>query len=203
MKTYLLLLLLLLSSLGATPTFAHGGEDHGEAAKVSTAAGAQYFSVSSASDQFEVLLRYEPLKPGGPAHLRLFLSDFATNVPIKGAKLTFTVPEDDKVQLKTTAQGPGEYLLEGTFPKAQNYSLTVSIVAGERADLLLLEGIAVGKELPHTDEPAAATPWLTWKTALLLLSVFLAGVGVAALLFRRRRPAAPTISAPHYHEPPV
>ena len=188
------LFLLLWPLLVATAALAHGGEDHGDA-KATTPAGATTFSAVATSEQFEVLLRYAPLKPGADADMRLFLSDFATNAPIKGAKFIFTSPEDPKLKFETTEKGPGEYLVETTFPAKKAYSMTVQVSAGAQADLLLLEGLVVGKELPVEAAPAAtAQPWLTWKTGLLLLGTFLLGVAAAALLIRRRRPAPEVIA---------
>ena len=188
-------LLLLLFWLAGVPAWAHGGEDHG-AAKAATPAGATYFSAAAASEQFEVLLRYSPLKPGGDADMRVFLSDFATNAPIKGAQFVFTSPEDPKLKFKTTEKGPGEYLVETTFPAKKAYSLTVQVTAGDRADLLLLEGIAVGKELPVAAAPAAAAPSIfsSWKTILALVGAFVLGIGLTAALLRRRRSEAPLTS---------
>ena len=188
------LFLLLWPLLVATAALAHGGEDHGDA-KAATPAGATTFSAVATSEQFEVLLRYAPLKPGAGADMRLFLSDFATNAPIKGAKFIFTSPEDPKLKFETTEKGPGEYLVETTFPAKKAYSMTVQVSAGTQADLLLLEGLVVGKELPVAAAPVAmAQPWLTWKTGLLLLGTFLLGVAAAALLIRRRRPASEVIT---------
>ena len=188
------LFLLLWPLLVATTALAHGGEDHGDA-KAATPAGATTFSAVATSEQFEVLLRYAPLKPGADADMRLFLSDFATNAPIKGAKFIFTSPEDPKLKFETTEKGPGEYLVETTFPAKKAYSMTVQVSAGAQADLLLLEGLVVGKELPVAAAPVAmAQPWLTWKTGLLLLGTFLLGVAAAALLIRRRRPAPEVIT---------
>jgi len=189
-----ILFLLLWPLLVATAALAHGGEDHGDA-KAATPAGATTFSAVATSEQFEVLLRYAPLKPGADADMSLFLSDFATNAPIKGAKFIFTSPEDPKLKFETTEKGPGEYLVETTFPAKKAYSMTVQVSAGAQADLLLLEGLVVGKELPVAAVPAAmAQPWLTWKTGLLLLGTFLLGVAAAALLIRRRRPAPEVIA---------
>ena len=189
------LFLLLWPLLVATAALAHGGEDHGDAKAAATPAGATTFSAVATSEQFEVLLRYAPLKPGADADMRLFLSDFATNAPIQGAKFIFTSPEDPNLKFETTEKGPGEYLVETTFPAKKAYSMTVQVSAGTQADLLLLEGLVVGKELPVAAAPAAvAQPWLTWKTGLLLLGTFLLGVAAAALLIRRRRPA-PEVTA--------
>ncbi|RSK37202.1 hypothetical protein [Hymenobacter metallilatus] len=190
------LLFLLLSLLLTGTAYAHGGEDHGDAAKAPTAAGATSFSVAALSEQFEVLLRYEPLEGGQPADLRLFLSDYATNAPIRGAKLTLTNPEDAALKWAVTEQEPGIYLVEGEFPADKAYSFAANIVAGERADLVLLEGIKVGEKLPVVEAPVAATAGLfsSWKTIAALLGAFGLGIGLTALLMRRRAVASVSTS---------
>ena len=184
------LLILLLGLMLSAPAYAHGGEDHGDGAKASTPAGATSFSVAALSEQFEVLLRYEPLEGGKPADLRLFLSDYATNAPIKGAKLTLTNPEDARLKWTVTEKEPGVYLVEGQFPANKTYSFTANIVAGDQADLLLLEGIKVGEKLPVAAPASAAATSLfsSWKTILALAGAFVLGIGLTALLMRRRRP---------------
>ncbi|RYU84820.1 hypothetical protein [Hymenobacter persicinus] len=187
MKQLLILLLGLLVLSSAA--YAHGGEDHGDGAKASTPAGATSFSVAALSEQFEVLLRYEPLEGGKPADLRLFLSDYVTNAPIKGARLTLTNPEDAKLKWAVTEKEPGVYLVEGQFPANKTYSFAANIVAGDKADLLLLEGIKVGEKLPVAAAPAVATSlFSSWKTILALVGAFVLGIGLTALLMRRRRP---------------
>jgi hypothetical protein len=188
MKQLLILLLGLLLLSGAA--YAHGGEDHGDGAKASTPAGATSFSVAALSEQFEVLLRYEPLEGGKAADLRLFLSDYATNAPIKGAKLTLTNPEDASLKWAVTEKEPGIYLVEGQFPANKAYSFAANIVAGDKADLLLLEGIKVGEKLPvAATAPVAATSFFSsWKTILALVGAFVLGIALTALLMRRRRP---------------
>ncbi|GAB2954484.1 hypothetical protein GCM10027048_19890 [Hymenobacter coalescens] len=195
MKHLLILLLGLLLLSGAAR--AHGGEDHGDEAKASTPAGATSFSVAALSEQFEVLLRFEPLEGGEPADLRLFLSDYVTNAPIKGAKLTLTNPEDANLKWAVTEQEPGIYLVEGEFPANKPYSFALNVVAGERADLLLLEGIRVGEKLPvAAAEPAAGSSlFASWKVVLALIGAFALGIGLTALLLRRRR-AVPPVSTP-------
>lgn len=190
------LLILLLGLLLTGTARAHGGEDHGDGPKPGTAAGATSFSVAALSEQFEVLLRYEPLEKGQPADLRLFLSDYATNAPIKGARLTLTNPEDAALKWAVTEQEPGVYLVEGQFPANKRYSFAANVVAGEQADLLLLEGIEVGKKLPVAAGPTAAAPSLfgSWKTILVLVGAFALGIILTVLLLRRRRPQVPQAS---------
>ena len=189
MKNTLLLLLALLLAPGA---WAHGGEDHGAAAKATTAAGATSFSVAALSETFELLLRYEPLEKGQDADLRLFVSDYATNAPIKGAQISVTCPEAPALKFAVSEKEPGAYLVEGNFPANQKYGLAVNLVAGETADLLLLEGIEVGKQLPvAAAAPAAPSIFSSWKTVLLLAGAFGLGIGLTAFLMRRRRQAQP------------
>jgi hypothetical protein len=199
MKNLLLLLLALLLATGAR---AHGGEDHGDAAKPSAGPVATTFSVAALSENFELLLRFEPLTKGKDADMRLFVSDYATNTPIKGAKLTVTCPEAAELKFAVTEKSPGVYLVEGVFPANKKYSLAVNIVAGDKADLMLLAGLEVGKLLPVAAAPAAAGPALigSWKTMLLLFGAFALGIAATALVMRRRRPAAtvPTSSPAVY-----
>ncbi|MCC2547449.1 hypothetical protein LJY25_13420 [Hymenobacter sp. BT175] len=198
------LLLFCLLGLAAPAARAHGGEDHGDEAKASGGPVPTTFSVAALSEKFELLLRYEPLEAGQDAHLRLFVSDYVTNVPIQGAKLTLTTPEDAQLKWTAEAQEPGVYLVEGKFPANKKYSFAVNVVAGNRADLLLLQGIEIGKKLPVTaaaaEEPAGL--FSSWKTLLALAGAFALGVGLTAFFLRRRAgSASSTSTSPRYENP--
>lgn len=179
--------------VGTLPARAHNGDDHGTAPVVA-AAGPRYFTTTAVSDNFELVLRYEPLRAGEPAPLRLFVADFATNVPIHGAKLTLTTTEAPTVRLTATETAPGDYRLTGTFPANRATSIAAQVVAPDgRADLLLLRPVEVGKELPGAADAADDHPahsWLTWHTAGVALGGVLLGVVLTVLLLRRRRRAA-------------
>ena len=185
MKHILLLFLIMFLAAGAR---AHGGEDHGAAASASAGGGATSFSVAALSEKFELLLRFEPLEKGQDAHMRLFVSDYATNAPIKSARLTVTCPEAASLRFAVTEQAAGTYLVEGAFPENKSYSLAVTVVAGNRADLMLLAGIEVGKKLPVAEVPAVAPSFFSSrKNLLLLLGAFVLGIAATALLMRRSR----------------
>jgi hypothetical protein len=193
MKNILLLLLALMLATGAR---AHGGEDHGDEAKASAGGVATSFSVAALSEKFELLLRFEPLEKGQDADMRLFISDYASNAPIKGAKLMVTCPEAANLKFSVSEKSPGSYLVEGNFPENKKYSLAVNVVAGAQADLMLLAGIEVGKKLPVAAVPdAAPTLFSSWKNILLLVGAFVLGIAVTAVLMRRRRPAAPVATS--------
>ncbi len=195
---WLVPLLLLLPGLAD----AHNGEDHGGAGTPPPAPGATHFTTSVSSDNFELVLRYAPLRAGAPATLRLFVSDFVTNVPLHGAKLTLMTTEAPTIRLQATETAPGDYRLTGQFPANRAYALAVQVVAADgRADLLLLKSVEVGKQLPALADSAspAATPWLTWRTALVALGGLLLGAALTAWLLRRRRqpsPIAPSSVSP-------
>ncbi|UOQ50737.1 hypothetical protein [Hymenobacter cellulosivorans] len=201
MKNLLLFLLALLLTTGA---YAHGGEDHGGTAAPSAGPVATTFSVAALSEKFELLLRFEPLEKGTPADMRLFVSDYATNAPVQGAKITVTSPEAADLKFTVTEKAPGSYLVEGQFPVNQKYSLAVNIVAGDRADLMLLSGVEVGKKLPVAAGPAVAAPSLfsSWQNILLLLGAFALGIVLTAFLMRRHhRPATiSTTTSPAEYE---
>ncbi len=202
MKNVLLLFCLL--GLAVPAARAHGGEDHGDEAKASTGPVPTTFSVAALSEKFELLLRYEPLEAGQAAHLRLFVSDYATNAPVPGATLTLTTPEDAQLKWTAEAREPGVYLVEGQFPANKKYSFAVNVVAGGRADLLLLPGIEVGKKLPV---PAAVEEtsglFSSWKTLLALAGAFALGVGLTAFFLRRQARRAISTSTPARYENPA
>ena len=187
MRNIVLLLLLRLA-----PAWAHGGEDHGGTAQASGGAFPTTFSVAALSEKFELLLRFEPLEKGQAADLRLFISDYATNAPIAGATVTTTCPEAPALKFAVSEKEPGSYLVEGSFPENKKYGLAVNVVAGARADLLLLPGLEVGRKLPVAPGPAASSGSLfsSWKTVLALVGAFALGIGLTALLLRRRAAAA-------------
>ncbi len=156
----ILILLLLIPSL----VFAHGGEDHGDAKKEG-AKPAAYFSSEAVSDVYELLAKYQPLMPGKEATLKLFVSDFNSNAPVDSATLQIAVADNPNIKLVVTQIDKGVYEVKGIFPDKKSYNLTVSINSSLGPDLILLNEIAVGKEL---EKPVAAvhadTHWYqsTW-----------------------------------------
>ena len=144
----ILILLLLIPAL----VFAHGGEDHGDAKKEG-AKPAAYFSSEAVSDVYELLAKYQPLMPGKEATLKLFVSDFNSNAPVDSAALQIAVADNPNIKLVVTQIDKGVYEVKGIFPDKKSYNLTVSINSSLGPDLILLNEIAVGKEL---EKPATA-----------------------------------------------
>jgi hypothetical protein len=193
LKITLLLVLLALLQVGP----ARGGT-----AKASGGAFPTTFSVAALSEKFELMLRFEPLEKGKDADMRLFISDYATNAPIKGAKVTITCPEAPALKFAVSEKEPGSYLVESTFPENKKYSLAVNIVAGSQADLMALQGLEVGKKLPVAAVPAHAdgSIFSSWKTILALVGAFALGILLTVLLMRRRTAAPVSTSTPPVYE---
>lgn len=177
---------LLLFVISIMPSVnAHEGHDEAKK-KTPTSGGIAFFSLETASDKYELLLRYDPIHPDEATELTLFLSEYNSNRPIKGATLQVSSPEDAKLKFAITETEPGIYTIATTFPKQQNYTLNVSINGTLGPDLLQIKPIEVGKELPVAE---AVTPQNADFNPLYLLgfvSAFLIGILITYLAMRRR-----------------
>ena len=172
---------------------AHGDDDHG-AATASTGRAMPYFTSQAISEKYELVLHYEPLKPGEAGKLRLYINEFNTNQPVDKATLQISSPDDGKLTIAVKTVGKGVYELTGTFSAKKSYSLTVNLNAGPGADLLLLPGITVGEELPDRltavaasdSAPTAATAHWYENTYVLLGGGLVLGMVLMFVLMRIR-----------------
>ncbi len=139
-----LFFLLLFSPLFA---LAHGGEDHGEA-KTSATKSVTYFSSEASSALYEILAKYSPLKPGEASIIKLYISNFNSNLPLDSAAIQVTVSGNPNIKLTVLKQDKGIYEVKGIFPEKKSYNLTININSDAGPDLMLISGINVGKELP-------------------------------------------------------
>ncbi len=147
---------ILVYLLANTPfVLAHGGEDHG-AANTPTGAFKTYFTSQAVSDKYEILLKFEPLEAGESAKLRLYVNDFTTNRPIEKATLQISSPEDGKLKFEVKPTDKGIYEVSGVFPEKKKYSFTININSEVGPDLLSLQNIEVGKELPQVESQMEA-----------------------------------------------
>lgn len=139
--------------------FAHGGEDHGNAKKTSVSP-VSYFSSESASEIYEVLLKYSPIVPGKETSLRLYLSEYNTNIPIDSAKLEVTVAGNPNIKITVVRFDKGVFELKTTFPEKKAYNLVININSYAGIDLIQLNNIEAGKELAvPTGENSPHSHW--------------------------------------------
>lgn len=175
-------------SAGMTMAWAHGDEvhDHDDAKptpalSVAPSDGAP--RASTASESFEMVVELSPdeAKPS----LTLYIDRFATNEALRDATVEV---ESGTFKGVAKAVAPGVYQLPGqAFSAHGQYPLTVSIQAGDDADLL-----DVMLDTRHHDaapSPATARTF-TWAWALAAI-VASAATG---LFVRRRRAARPHTS---------
>ena len=101
-------LMLLLAALAPSPSFAHGGEDHGDA-KPAVIAGVGP-RMSAQSEAFEIVA-IPTAKDGGK--LRIYLSDLPSNAPIVKAQIEVTRGE---ATIKTT-EAKGFYELDAPWSR--------------------------------------------------------------------------------------
>lgn len=173
-------------------SFAHGGEDHGDAAKP-VATGRNYFSSETSSGLYEVLIKYGEILPGKAGVFTLFLSNAATNAPVDSAEIKLTIADLPNITIVPKRTGNGVYQFTGTFPAANPYSFFVSINAALGPDLMQVEKIEIGKKLTVA-APEAHAPWYasSWFFAIIGLLIGLV-IMYVIMLSKRRRVAAFTL----------
>lgn len=123
------LLMFVLGAFSPLPVHAHGGEDHGDAKPIAALGVGP--RLATGSDLFD-LVALPTAKDGGK--LRIYLSDAATNTPVRGAQIEVTRSD-------TTAkaiEGNGFYELDAPWVKTPaRQDLTFAITVGDASDLLI------------------------------------------------------------------
>lgn len=186
----MLILIFLVLSGGISIPYAYGGgdDDHTHSDESATAPDLhqKYFSTEASSAEYELLLRYEPIEPGKPVHLTLFVSEFVSNKPVNEARIEITAQEDPSITFAIHQEDIGTYSIDTEFPSEQTYSLAVNINGLLGADLLLLQHIDVGEMLPVADEDiSSSTTLINNSNWWMIFIALLAGLGLG-LLFRKR-----------------
>lgn len=181
--------LLFLMPLLTGNAFAHGGEEHDEAAAPGVAVEAGPHA-SAASEDFE----FVAVAQGG--QLLIYLDRFATNEPVAGAAIEI---ESGAFKAVANAVAPGVYTVAGdAFKTPGRHPLTITIEtdakSGGVSDLLsaTLEVAPLA-----TADAAPAKPWpgiagLGPATLALLAAAAVVLLTVGASVLRRRLPRGQT-----------
>ncbi len=134
-------------ALSFAVVYAHGGEDHGEKKPTSTVIQVGYYSAEAISDKYEVLIKYGSLEPGKAAELTLFLSDANSNLPISGAQLKCSNPDDAAQTFLLTPTDSGIYAIHTQFSNGSKPAkIQITIDGALGADLIEVSEIAFGSE---------------------------------------------------------
>lgn len=180
--------LLLVSSLLLTsPAFGHGDEVHGDAAAVAPAASIDSkLGFGSTGNVFEVVVTPTA------EHTAVYVALADTNEPVAGAVVEIEVT-GSTVWAGTAepTNDPGIYLLNWTAPAQGRADLAVTVTVGDKADLLLIQGVmaSIGEPPPAvtgagpTGLAVFSRGWLPWAAGGVLLVLT---AGVVALRSRRR-----------------
>jgi len=173
-RDWQLVVLLALCLLPIVSLNASGGGDHTHAgAKPTGAVNAKtYFSAEAISDKHELFLKYQPITIGEQATLQLFISEYSSNKALDSVTFRITSNEDKNLKFVIARADRGHYEIKVTFAEKKVYSLSVSINSNLGPDLLLLQNIEPGKQLPQVAEEHASS--------LSSSSFFLVGVGLLA-----------------------
>ena len=183
--------LLFLMPLLTGNAFAHGGEEHDEAAAPGVAVEAGPHA-SAASEDFE----FVAVAQGG--QLLIYLDRFATNEPVAGAAIEI---ESGAFKAVANAVAPGVYTVAGdAFKTPGRHPLTITIEtdakSGGDSDLLS----ATLEVAPQAADAAPAKPWpgiagiagLGPATLALLAAAAVVLLTVGASVLRRRLPRGQT-----------
>lgn len=162
----------VLTAAIALAAWAHGGEDHGDAAAVIPSADAAP-RTTAATENFELVAVLEG------KNLMLYLDRFATNEPVANAEIEV---ESGAFKAIATRQGPGLYALPGeNFALPGRHPLTISIQAEDSADLLTAT-LDIAAPAASAGHARSRGEWAVWSGAGTLLLI---GGGLIAL--RRRK----------------
>ena len=176
MRVTILTLLLSLNLLLLPAVFAHGDEDHGDKKKA-VAAGPGMIARTARVGDYEVMVKHPVLEPLHEHPVRIFVTRYATNEPVKDAVVSLVIAIKGKEPVKVAAKAssrPGEY--EANLPPldAGTYNLSAVVAAGGANGTASYGAVAV-----ETPQPAAESDgWTEAKNAWLLAMV----LGLLALI---------------------
>lgn len=158
----------------ALSAWAHGGEDHGDGAVPAVADDIAPRAVAQ-TEEFELVAVLAEGK------LTLYLDRYADNAPVPDAEIEV---ESGTFKAVAAQVAPGVYALPaGAFAKPGKHPLTVSVQAGESADLLTA-ALEIAEPAATAGQANAGTFWAAWGATGALL---LAGTTLVALRRRKNR----------------
>ncbi len=173
-------------ALSFAVVYAHGGEDHGEKKPTSTVIQVGYYSAEAISDKYEVLIKYGSLEPGKAAELTLFLSDANSNLPISGAQLKCSNPDDAAQTFLLTPTDSGIYAIHTQFSNGSKPAkIQITIDGALGADLIEVSEIAFGEVKHPVAVEENAPSWLQLKSILAIVLALILGLVVGMLIKRK------------------
>ncbi len=143
------------------------------------------YALSGTSDRFELMLKFDALRPADKATLDLYLSDFASNAPVPDAAISLSLHSGSRELWKGVAAPtarPGIYAVPfDAPPDTGSFNMLVTVRWRGNEDRFALAGVGVTTGSPSgtaQGHAGGAWPWII-GTAMALLA------GAVVLLRRR------------------
>lgn len=183
-RSYIFILLLLCIPIGLIMVSGcnKNKETNNSAALLNTDT---YFASENSSEKYEVLIKYPELEADKQAHLSLYLSNVNSNVPVSGAKISISVPENDKIVPELNQTDSGIYEISTRFTENKNYTLNINIDAAQGADLIQVSNIEIGKKLAGQPKETAKQSLFNIYSLLMVVGALLIGIIIGLFLKRR------------------
>lgn len=166
------------------PARAHEGHD--QTASTPTATDPNRIVRSASDGKYEIVLKYNATARPELIHATLYVSDFATNAPIRQARVAFHTTTPAQIEAVATQSRPGIYALDLPATKSADYTAIISVTAATSSEFAL-QNVPLGKapavaaaETKPKGERGAPTVW-PWVLGLLLVAA------VIVLIVRRGR----------------
>ena len=160
--------------------FAHGGEDHGEKKPATVVPGTNMVVHVARAGDFEVVIKHAPVEPDKEMVARVFVSRFANNEPVTGAKPVVTLTSDGNspVELTATASATtGMYEVKlPPLPKGQ-YKLAARVDYNGETKTAALSALEVAPQ-----PVAAISVVASWARSALIALGALVGIGLIGLI---------------------
>ncbi len=170
-----LIAFLFILTAPAQFVFAHGGEDHGDQKAPVVSKGTNMIVRVARAGDLEVVIKDPPIEPDKETAARVFITHFATNEPVSGAKVVVVLLGSTPIEVGAVpGTTPGMYEVKlPPLPQGQ-YKLAARIEHDGENETAEYGSLAVAP-LPVSSSSDLAT-WA--RTALLILG----GLTVLAVL---------------------
>ena len=143
------------------------------------------YALSGSSDRFELMLKFDALRPADKATLDLYVSDFASNAPVADAAISLSLRSGSRELWKGVAAPtarPGIYAVPfDAPPDTGSFNMLVTVRWGGGEDRFALAGVEVTTGGPSGTAQGHARG--AWRWIIGTVLALLAGVVV---LLRRR-----------------
>lgn len=169
-----------------TKSFAHGGEDHGEKQPPAVSVGANMITRVARVGDLEVVLKHPPIEPYKETSARLFVTYFASNEPVGGAKLFVTFTANGGTQIEAAAV-PAETsgMYEAKLPPVPKGEYKVAARVNRNGEEQIIDYGTLQVASPHAVSDDAGASWA--RTALISLAVLVSISLMGAIIYRIAR----------------